>query len=212
MATGLKKVLDNLKDACELHAIPLELIGGDGVNICNSIVIDGYQIDNIRSFDAEDINMMVDLLINYDMDDLKNVFRQENASMSQALGEYVKDSYNYSRDKLSNIFKQALKGCSYAVNKFETLKDVRVSHVYTTNSAFLYNGYYITPCILQSVINEGLRMLNPSSMSMYMDVYGYNKKDYKGMTKDIMDDYFMNNTMDRLTMIDELLEGQKEGV
>ena len=36
MATGLKKVLDNLKDACELHAIPLELIGGDGVNICNS--------------------------------------------------------------------------------------------------------------------------------------------------------------------------------
>lgn len=210
MATNLKKSLLNLQDACQLHGYSLELkdLNNDGT-MCNSIIIDGYEIGGIRTFFNDDVDMITELLIDYGMDEVKNVFRKENASMSQALGEYVKDSYNYSKEKLSNIFEQVLKGCSYAVDKFETLKDVRVSHTYTTDSAFLFNGYYITPCILQSVINEGLQRLNKSSMELYMDIYGYTKKDYKGMTNDIMHDYFVENNTDRLSMIDDLLEGQR---
>ena len=217
MATDLTKSLNNLKDACQLHCFNLrmydvnkigimtELDINQRIKMCAIIEINGYKIEGIHAMDNEDINMMVDLLINHDFEDLKTVFPQEHKSMYGSLGEYVKESYQFSKGNLLNIFMQALKGSTYARDKFESIEDARMSHVYTVDSAFLYHDKdYITPCILQAVIAEGLKNMRKSNIDLYLQTYGYNKKDYKLITKDILDDYFINDSLERLQYIDQL--------
>ena len=85
------------------------------------------------------------------------------------------------------------------MDKFETLKDVRVSHAYTTDSAFLYNSYYITPCILKAVINEYLRQVEPKQLHDFMITYGY--KNSKSITEDLMHDYFVNGSVEKMNKL-----------
>ena len=210
MATDLKKSLANLQDACMLHCFNVEFIDmNENKSMCNSILLDDghehVQIGKIHTFDKEDVDMITDLLINYDgIKDVKRVFT--NDTMTACMGEYVKDSYQESKYTLADLLEMSMKECSYAVEKWSDVVDKRITHNFkSTESAFIYRGYYITPCIIAKVMNSVLKAITKTSMQMYYDVYySGNKVKNDTIINDCLTDLFNNDNNERLLMLDDL--------
>jgi hypothetical protein len=212
MATNLKKSLDNLKDACMLHAYNLDLIGGDGETICNEIKIDNFTLGHVRTLDNDDIDMLTDVLINYGLEEVKRVFSE--ISPCDVFGEYVKDSYMSTYVNLNDLLKVAIKGCGYAQDKWQGVFDERINHEYkSTESAFLYNGYYITPYILTSLINKAWSELTKENQKEYLNkFYNGNKVKVNEIANDCLFDMFNNDSIERLTVMEGLRSHEGIGV
>ena len=210
MGTDLTKSLANLKDACDLHAFNVSFIDMNAnKSMCNSIVIDdghdSVTVNKIRTFFNDDIDMITDLLINYDgIKDIKKVF--DDASMTACMGEYVKESYNNSKYLLSDLLNMTMKECAYAVEKWADVVDKRITHNYkSTESAFIYKGYYITPCILRSVINNAIKSIDKNKMqTFYNEYYNGNKVKNDVIIHDCLNDLFNNDNNARLMLLDDL--------
>ena len=151
-----------------------------------------------------------------------------DTSMTDVEGEYVKDSYMFSKEKLIVLLQQAIKTCGYAVSKWQDVRKADAEHIFkSTESAFIHNGYYITPCMLRDVIACVWCTLDNEQQKQYISkFYGNDFENQKnriskkntvtGRTKskidlendliatDILDDFFNKNDYSRLTYIDDL--------
>lgn len=158
-----------------------------------------------------------------------DAYMQEyDTSMTDTAEQYVKDSYMNSHAKLSDMLKQAINTCGYAVEKWQHVIDARAEHVFkSTESAFLYNDLYITPCMLRDVISCVWLTLDNDQQKAYINkFYGddfenqkariskknkvtnqtKNKIDLENdlIATDILDDFFNKNDLSRMAFIDEL--------
>jgi hypothetical protein len=129
--------------------------------------------------------------------------------------EYVKESYRNTKEKLITLLANAMNDCKIAKDKFENVYNARIEHVYSSvESAFLYNDYYyITPCILQSVINSVWNDCTKENQKEFLNkFYNGNKADIKTIANDCLFDMFNNNNIERLTMLDEFRGIKSVGV
>jgi hypothetical protein len=129
-------------------------------------------------------------------------------------GEYVKDSYMSTYVNLNNLLQVAIKGCGYAQDKWQGVFDERINHEYkSTESAFLYNGYYITPYILTSLINKAWSELTKENQKEYLDKF-YNGQKIKtnDIVNDCLFDMFNNDSIERLTVMEGLRSHERIGV
>ena len=119
---------------------------------------------------------------------------------------YVKDSYQFSKNKLITLLANGMKNIRIAQDKFTNTFDARIKHVYTnTESAFIYNGYYITPCILFVIIKEAWKSIDKNKQNEFLKRFYEGKKtDIKKIADDCLFNMFNNNDIERLTMLDEL--------
>lgn len=150
----------------------------------------------------------------YTMKDMKKFIAGYDVSMTDVSGEYVKDSYQNSHASLYDLLQNALKGSMYAQEKFESVLDKRATHEFkSTESAFLYKGYYVTPCILRSVIEYAWNDCKKENQRKYLEKY-YNgqKQNIVTIASDCLSDMFNKNDISRLTMIDNLREFKGVGV
>ena len=164
------------------------------------------------TWDCEDFKMLADALKICIEDEgmttkeLRQYIEEFNMSPCDISGEYVKESYRNSHASLYDLLQKVLKGCMYAPEKFESVLDKRASHEFkSTESAFLYKGYYITPCILRSVIEYAWNDCEKESQRKYLEKY-YNGKKQNIVTiaSDCLSDMFNKNDIERLTMLDDL--------
>lgn len=151
----------------------------------------------------------------YTMKDMKKFIASYDVSMTDASGEYVKDSYRNSHMSLHDLLLNALKGISYAQDKFQTVFDARATHEFkSTESAFLYKGYYITPCILRDIIELAWNDCTKEQQREYLSKF-YNdckKVDIKTLATDCLSDMFNHDNIDRLIMIDNFRLQNTKGV
>lgn len=162
---------------------------------------------------AEKIMYMYDE--DYTMKDMKNFIASYDVSMTDASGEYVKDSYRNSHAKLTDLLKNALKDIAYAQDKFQTVFDARATHEFkSTESAFLYKGYYITPCILRDIIELAWKDCTKEQQKEYLKRFYNNdcKIDIKTLASDCLADMFNHDNVDRLIMIDNFRLANIKGV
>ena len=141
----------------------------------------------------------------YTIKDMKRFIASYDISMTDASGEYVKDSYRNSHEKLTDLLKNALKDISYAQDKFQSVFDARATHEFkSTESAFLYKGYYITPCILRDIIELAWNDCTKQQQREYLKRFYNNdcKISIKELATDCLSDMFNHNNIDRLIMID----------
>ena len=93
-----------------------------------------------------------------------------------------------------------------AQDKFESVFDKRATHEFkSTESAFLYKGYYITPCILRSVIELAWNDCGKSEQKQYLErFYNGQKQNIVTIATDCLADMFNHDNIERLIMIDNL--------
>lgn len=119
--------------------------------------------------------------------------------------EYVKDSYKNSKDNLLHLLAIAMNDCKLAQNKFDDTYNTRINHDFSSvESAFLYKGYYITPYILQAVIEQTWKSCTKAQQNAYLQKYYAEKVNIKTIANDMLSDMFNNNNVERLTYMDDL--------
>ena len=164
------------------------------------------------TWDCEDFKMLADALKiciedeGMTIKELRQYIEEFNMSPCDISGEYVKESYQNSHAGLVELLKNALKGISYAQDKFQTVFDARATHEFkSTESAFIYKGYYVTPCILRSILELAWNDCTKESQKQYLQrFYNGNKTDFKTIANDCFADMFNKNDISRLSMIDDL--------
>lgn len=124
----------------------------------------------------------------------------------ELFGAYSKESYQESLYRLKDLLQMSLKECSYAIEKWGDVKNKAITHEFkSTESAFIYKGYYITPCIIKHAINSVLRKIKANDMCKYYALYyAGNKVKNDTIINDCLSDLFNNDNNERLTMLDEL--------
>lgn len=159
---------------------------------------------------------------------LDKYMQKYDNSITDTSGEYVKDSYMNGHAKLVDMLNQAIKTCGYAVEKWQDVATARAEHVFkSTESAFLHNGLYITPCMLRDVISCVWATLDNDQQKQYINKFYGNdfenqkiriskkntvtcraksKSDIENdlIATDILNDFFNKNDLSRLSYIDEL--------
>ena len=113
--------------------------GGDGVNNVARLYINSFCI-NTSTYDAEDMDMLAEIIAEYDMPTVRRVFC--DTSMTFASNEYVKDSYRNSQYSLLQVLDTCVKGAMVSKNKVESIEDAYISKSFSVDSAFLYGEYY----------------------------------------------------------------------
>lgn len=189
------------------------------LNITNMNIL-GVQFDNVSAWDVDMFHEFVDYLTcliedeGMTIKELKKELKGYLLSPSDVSGEYVKESYRNSHENLYNLLQNVLKGSMYAQGKFESVFDKRVTHEFkSTESAFLYKGYYVTPCILRSILELAWNDCTKESQKQYLQkFYNGNKTDFKTIANDCLSDMFNKNDIERLTMLDDLREFKGVGV
>ena len=136
---------------------------------------------------------------------IRQYIEEFDMSPSDVSNEYVKESYRNSHDNLVDLLKNALKGSMYAQDKFISVFDKRATHEFkSTESAFIYKGYYITPCILRDIIELAWNDCKKQYQIEYFNKY-YNgeKQNIKTIASDCLSDMFNKDDVSRLSLIND---------
>lgn len=136
---------------------------------------------------------------------LRQYIEEFDMSPSDVSNEYVKESYSNSHANLVDLLKNALKGSMYAQDKFISVFDKRATHEFkSTESAFMYKGYYITPCILRDIIELAWNDCKKQYQIEYFNKY-YNgvKQNIKTIASDCLSDMFNKDDVSRLSLIND---------
>lgn len=181
------------------------------VNITNMNIL-GVQFDNVSAWDLDMFYEFVDYLKcliedeGMTIKELKKELKGYLLSPSDVSGEYVKDSYRNTHMSLSELLMKATNDIKIAQDKFESVFDKRATHEFkSTESAFLYKGYYITPCILRSIIELAWNDCEKQSQKEYLQkFYNGQKQNIQTIATDCLADMFNKDDISRLTMIDNL--------
>ena len=210
MTTSYKKGLETVREEALKKGYRFYTEGGDGVNNVAKVVINSFSI-NTSLYDSEDMDMLADVIANYSMKEVREVFC--DASVTDIAGQYVKDSYKNSRDNLYTILDTAVKGSMISVSKIESIEKAYVSKDFSVDSAFLYGEHYITPymiiAILNTVIeNQVSKELLCRFINHYMDkqINKVSKKQIEEVSKYLFTQYFVNNNTDILKELDNIRE------
>lgn len=163
------------------------------------------------TWDCDDFKMLSDALVicieELDMTkkELRQFIEEFDMSPCEVSGEYVKESYRNSHAGLVDLLKNALKGISYAQDKFTSVFDARATHEFkSTESAFIYKGYYITPCILRDIIELAWKDCKKEYQKEFINkFYNGNKTDFKTIANDCLADMFNNDNVERLSLIND---------
>ena len=199
----------NLENCLKSNFLTYELIGKHYPQNITSMEILGVPMTT-TTWDCEDFEILTGFITEciedgMNLKELKKELRTFDASPTDVSGEYVKESYRNSHMGLHDLLLNALKGISYAQDKFTTVFDARATHEFkSTESAFIYKGYYITPCILRDIINLAWNDCTKEQQKQFLSKF-YNdckKVDIKTIATDCLADMFNNNNIDRLLMID----------
>lgn len=168
----------------------------------------------------EDFSELVSYIVcciedeNMTMKQLKKELASYDLSNSEITSEYVKDSYQNTHMSLSDLLIKATNDIKVAQSKFESVFDKRATHEFkSTESAFLYKGYYITPCILRSIIELAWNDCKKDSQKEYLQkFYNGQKQSIQTIATDCLADLFNKNDIERLTMIDNFRVKDSERV
>ena len=207
-----KNGIANLENLLSYYGLEYTMTGKNyPVNITNMNIL-GVQFDNVSAWDLDMFHEFVDYLKcliedeGMTIKELKKELRGYLLSPSDVSGEYVKESYRNSHANLYDLLQNVLKGISYAQDKFESVFDKRATHEFkSTESAFLYKGYYITPCILRSVIELAWNDCGKAEQKQYLEkFYNGQKQNIQTIATDCLADMFNKDDISRLTMIDNL--------
>jgi hypothetical protein len=136
---------------------------------------------------------------------IRQYIEEFDMSPSDVSNEYVKESYRNSHANLVDLLKNALKGSMYAQDKFISVFDKRATHEFkSTESAFIYKGYYITPCILRDIIELAWNDCKKQYQIEYFNKY-YNgeKQNIKTIASDCLSDMFNKDDISRLSLIND---------
>ena len=136
---------------------------------------------------------------------IRQYIEEFDMSPSDVSNEYVKESYRNSHANLVDLLKNALKGSMYAQDKFISVFDKRATHEFkSTESAFIYKGYYITPCILRDIIELAWNDCKKQYQIEYFNKY-YNgeKQNIKTIASDCLSDMFNKDDVSRLSLIND---------
>lgn len=204
--SGIKKVLS----LCDEVGLDVHYEGMHAPRCLSSLTIEGVTIDKMTDWDASDYENLQDCIDAWSSLPYKE-FKKElkafsNVGWLELFGEYAKDSYQDALYSLKDLLQMSLRECGYAVDKWQDVADKRASHVYkSTESAFIYKGYYITPCILKHVINSVLKKIDSKNMLKFYALY-YSGCKVKNDTiiHDCLNDLFNNDSNEKLVMLDEL--------
>ena len=215
-----KNSIYNLEKLLNSYGLPYELTGKNYPNCITSMSILGVNIDIVSVWDNEDFRELESFLTcciedeGMTFKELKEILKVYDLSNTDITNTYVKDSYQNSHAGLVELLQNVLKGSMYAQDKFESVLDKRATHEFkSTESAFLYKGYYVTPCILRSVIEYAWNDCTKENQRKYLEKY-YNgqKQNIVTIASDCLSDMFNKNDIERLTMIDNLREFKGVGV
>ena len=207
-----KTGIETLEKTLNFYGLPYEMTGNKYPMNITEMSILGITYRDMSAWDVESFNLMNDALItcieeeNMNIRQLRTFVEKYNMTPSEVSGEYVKESYYNSHCKLTDLLQNALKSISYAQSKFEAVFDERATHEFkSTESAFLYNDLYITPCILKVIISEAWKNCTKESQREYLErFYNGNKTDIKTIINDCLADMFNKNDLERLTYLDDL--------
>ena len=163
------------------------------------------------TWDCEDFKMLADALticiedMGMTKKQLRQYIEEFDMSPSEVSNEYVKESYRNSHAGLVDLLKNALKGSMYAQDKFATVFDARATHEFkSTESAFIYKGYYITPCILRDIIELAWNDCKKEYQKEYLQkFYNGEKQNIKTIASDCLADMFNKDDISRLSLIND---------
>ena len=198
LTNGIKAV----QKACEKKGYTFRVIGGDGVNTASSIFINGFEIrTGSYSYDNEDMDMLSEIITDYDMKTIKEVFCDKSMTYANN-GMYVKDSYKQGKLSLADVVNTAVKGSMYSQDMLESVKKEYIKQDISVNSAFLYKGMYCTPymaiTILQDILNNNIsKQYLLEFMAIYMNKKAdkLSKKDVQNISEYLFQEYFNGNTV-----------------
>lgn len=205
--------INAVMDVCKEYDIACQFEGKSMPTCASSLDIHGVHFNSLNQWDADGLKELASFirccieeegmtskqlkkeLINYNTEGWLEIF-----------GEYAKDSYQDSLYSLKDLLKLAMNECAYAVDKWQDVADKRASHEYkSTESAFIYKGYYITPCILKHALNSVIKNIkNDNMIKFYALYYGGCKVKNDVIIEDCLKDLFVNDSNERLVMLDEL--------
>ena len=204
--SGIKKMLV----ACDEIGLSVSFEGAHAPRCLSSLTIEGVTIDKMTDWDASDYENLTDCICAWSEYPQKQFIKElrEFACVGwlDLFGSYAKDSYQDALYSLKDLLKLAMNECAYAVDKWQDVADKRASHEYkSTESAFIYKGYYITPCILKHALNSVIKNIKNNDMiKFYALYYGGCKVKNDVIVEDCLKDLFVNDSNERLTMLDEL--------
>ena len=197
---NIGKGLQLVEKACNEKGYRFYTVGGDGKNTASSVFINSFEIKvGSNAYDNEDMQMLEDVILNYDMKVLRNVFCDKSMTYTNN-GMYVKESYREGRVTLSEVIETAIKGSSYSQNLLESIEDKYISTDFSVNSAFLYKGMYVTPYMAIAILTDIL--INDIAKEYLKDFYNMyigikadklSKKDYQTISEYLFLQYLQGN-------------------
>lgn len=204
-----RKSLQAVREQADKKGYRFYTVGGDGVNNCSSLFINSFEIKT-STYDAEDMDMLAEVIADYDMKTVREVFCDKSITYA-ANNSYVKDSYRNSKQSLFELLDTAVKGAMISKSKVESIEDCYISKDFSVDSAFLYGEYYVTPYIIISTLNNILQNevqhdLLCKFINHYMDkkVSKLSKTDIEETSKYLFTQYFKENNKLLLSEIDSM--------
>ena len=203
-----KKSLARVREQAEKKGYRFYTVGGDGVNNCSSLFINSFEIKT-NTYDAEDMEMLAEVIEEYDMPTVREVFCDK--SITYTSNEYVKDSYKNSQYNLLQVLDTCIKGAMISKSKVESIEDAYISKSFSVDSAFLYGEYYVTPYIIIATLNKILendiqKELLCKFINHYMDkqVNKLSKKDINEVSCYLFKELFLHNNKNLIQEIDNM--------
>lgn len=205
--------INAVMDVCKEYDIACQFEGKSMPTCASSLDVHGVHFNSLNQWDADGLKELASFVRCCIEDEgmtskqlKKELINYNQEGWLELFGAYCKESYQESLYSLKDLLQMSLKECSYAVDKWQDVADKRASHEFkSTESAFIYKGYYITPCIIKHAVNSILKKIKADDMCKYYALYyAGNKVKNDTIINDCLSDLFNNDNNERLQMLDEL--------
>lgn len=210
MARQQKNAIRTVESVADFLGLDVHFNGNKYPMNATSAEVEGYTITGVLDWSNEDFNDLIDHLKTLSKIENKKakkeylrwVYPTEN-TLAKIDNEYVKDSYKESKLLLRDLITGVFNNSKHAACMLESIDNKYISYNFSTHSAFLYEGFYITPCNVRTALKEVLEAIKPAYMQQYMQHF-YQSKVKQDL---IIDDIIMawkNDDNYRLTVLDRM--------
>lgn len=190
--------------------LSLQFMGNKYPLNATSLIIEGYTITGVLDWSNDDFSDFIDHLKALAKIENKKakrkylqwVYPTEN-TLAKIDNEYVKESYKESKLLLKDLITEVFNNSKHACNMLESIDNKYISYDFSVNSAFLYHGYYITPCNMRIAIKEVLESIKPAYMQQYMQHF-YSSKVKQDLVIDDIITAWKNEDNYKLTVLDRM--------
>jgi len=165
-----RKSLQAVREQAEKKGYRFYTVGGDGVNNCSSLFINSFEIKT-STYDAEDMDMLAEVIAEYDMKTVREVFCDKSITYASN-NSYVKDSYRMGKIDLAGLMERVVEGSKVGMGILESIEDKYISTDFSTTSAFKFGNAYITPYMPISILTDLIQNnINKELLSKFMKNY-----------------------------------------